>query len=116
MTTKSNKWLFNDYKTVKLLGTNGRIAFQRKGKYTRGLSISNTAFLNMEDVTIEPGRRIELEPNVYLTNYGDQIHMVKYCLTADKKKCNGGFFTFTPTEWKYFWTKFRHDIVKALER
>lgn len=115
--SNSGKWFFNDCKLVKIMPTSGRIAFQRKNNhYTRGLSISKDAFLNMDDVTIVPGRRIELEPNVWLSNYGNAIHLVKYCLTQDQKQCNGGFFTFTPKEWIYFWTKMVKDIKLHYEK
>ena len=116
MNVKGGKWLFNSYKVIKLFASNDRIAFQRKCKYTRGLSISKEAFLRMEDVTITPGMRIELEPNVWLSNYGNQIHMVKYCFTRDNKKCDGGFFSFTPKEWIYFWNTLRLEVLKQMER
>ena len=111
------KWLFDSYKVIKIFGPTDRIAFQRKhSKYTRGLSISKDAFLKMEDVTITPGMRIELERNVWLSNYGNQIHMVKYCLTRDNKRCDGGFFSFTPKEWAYFWNTLRVAILRELEK
>ena len=110
------KWLFDSYKVIKILGPNYRVAFQRKAKYTRGLSISKDAFLKMEDVTITPGMRIELEPDVWLSNFGNQIHMVKYCVTRDHKRCDGGFFSFTAKEWIYFWNTLRVGILKELER
>ena len=113
----NGKWIFNDYKFVKVFPKDYRIAFQRKNnKYTRGLTISKDAFLKMEDVTITPGMRIELEPNVWLSNYGKSVHMVKYCLTKDQKRCNGGFFTFTPKEWNYFWTVIAKDVEKYLNQ
>ena len=106
------KWSFDSYKIVKVLPRNGRIAFQRKGgKYMRGLSISKDAFLKMEDITIIPDMRLELEPNVWLINYGNRIHLVKYCLTKDEKRCDGGFFYFTPKEWIYFWNELRRKII-----
>ena len=110
--TNNGKWFFNDHKVVKV-AKNSHVIFQRKGnKYTRGLGISKDAFFKMEDVTIVPSMRIELEPEVWLINYGRSVHMVKYCLTRDKKRCNGGFFTFTPKEWNYFWTSIRQNIIK----
>ena len=115
---KGDEWLFNDYKIVKIVKSKSpRIAFQRHGyKYTRGLSITKEAFLKMEDVTIVPSMRIELEPNVFLTNYGTSIHLVKYCLTKDGKRCDGGFFTFTPKEWIFYWTNIRQCILTYLSR
>ena len=113
----NGKWFFDDYKAVKVVANNSRILFQRKGnKYTRGLGISKDAFLKMEDVSIVPDMRIELEPEVWLTNYGKSIHMVKYCLTRDKKRCNGGFFTFTPKEWNYFWTSIRQKVINHFDK
>ena len=114
----NGKYLLNDYKMVKVIrGKNTRIAFQRKcNKYTRGLSISKDALGKMEDVTITPGMEVELESNVYLRNYGKQIHMVKYCMTKDAKRCDGGFFTFTPDEWIYFWTKIRAPLLDYVNK
>lgn len=113
------KYLLNDYKVVKVMrrGNNSRIAFQRKcNKYTRGLSISKDGLCKMEDVTITPGMEIELESNVYLKNYGKQIHMVKYCMTRDAKRCDGGFFAFTPGEWIYFWTNIRAPLIEYMNK
>lgn len=113
----NKKWFVNGFKTVKILGSKtGRVAFQRKNKYTRGLSISKEAFLKMVDVTILPGDSLELEPNVFLKDYGNSVHMVKYCLTSDKKRCDGGFFSFTPKEWNYFWTKLRPKVLEQLNK
>ena len=112
----SKKWFLNDFKTIKILNKNGRVAFQRFNKYSRGLSISKDAFLKMVDITIIPGDKMELEPNVFLRDYGNHIHMVKYCMTRDNKRCDGGFFTFTPKEWMYFWTRIRSEIIDSLDR
>lgn len=113
----NGKWSFNDYKVVKVLGpTKDRIAFQRKGKYTRGLSISRNAFLKMEDVTIVPGMEMELEPNIYLKHHDKSINLVKYCETSDHKRCDGGFFSFTTKEWIYFWTTMRKAIIEYLDK
>ena len=113
----TGKWVFNDYKIVKVIGAaKDRIAFQRKGnKYTRGLSISKDAFMKMEDVTITPGMKIELEPNVFLSHYGKSINLLKVCHSTDSKQCNGGFFSFTLREWQQFWTKMRQDIIAFLQ-
>ena len=110
------KWNFTDYKIVKVIGaTKERLLFQRKGKYLRGVSISKDAFLKMDDVSIVPGMQIELEPNVWLRNLGNQIHMVKYCITRDKKRCDGGFFVFSPKEWMHFWQKLKPSIHMYFE-
>ena len=112
----NGKFLLNDYKVVKVIRGN-RIAFQRKcNKYTRGLSISKDGFYKMEDDTITPGMELELESNVYLRNYGKQIYMVKYCMTRDAKRCDGGFFAFTPKEWIYFWTNIRTSLFEYLNK
>lgn len=112
----NGSWTFNDYKVIKVIDRNGRIAFQRKGKYIRGLSISKEAFFKMEDVTIVPGKRMELESNVWLINYGNSINLVKYCLSGDGKQCDGGFFAFTPKEWIDFWMKIRSGIINYLNK
>ena len=119
ISAKRNKWYFNDYKVIKVFGKDDRIAFQRKGSkftYTRGVTLSKRAFLNIEDVTITPGMKVELEPNCVLTNLGKRVHLVKYCLTRDKKRCDGGFFYFTLMEWQNFLNKMRPAILECLSR
>ena len=112
-----NKWYFNDYKLIKVFGTNDRIAFHRKGNhYTRGVTLSKDAFLNIIDVTITPGMKVELEPNVFLSNLGKRIQLIKYCLTRDNKRCDGGFFYFTLSEWQYFLNKLRPAIMERLSQ
>lgn len=110
------KWLFNTVKQVKVSRNKQRVLFQRKGNYVRGLSISKEAFLRMEDVTIKPDMRIELEPNVWLINYGTDITLVKYCFTQDKQRCDGGFFKFTPMEWSFFWTHIRKEVMECFDQ
>lgn len=110
--TNIGTWCFTDYKKIKVIhGKCQRITFQRKGKYTRGLSISLDGFYNMDDVTLIPYQQLELESNIWLRNYGNEIHMVKYCMTKDNQRCDGGFFTFTPKEWIYFWKTLRPRIL-----
>ena len=70
----------------------------------------------MEDVTVVPGTRIELESNVWLINYGTDVNLVKYCMTADGKQCDGGFFTFKPCEWRDFWTNMRPKLMDSIDR
>ena len=110
------KWLFNDVKQVKVSPNKQRVLFQRKGKYIRGLSISKEAFSRMEDVTIKPGMRIEVETNVWLSNYGKDITLVKYCLTRDNKRCDGGFFQFTPQEWSFYWRHIRKKVMEYFDK
>ena len=94
-----------------------RIAFQRKGnKYTRGVTLSKNAFLKLVDVSIIPGMKLELEPNVVLSNLGKRIQLIKYCLTRDMKKCDGGFFYFTLSEWQHFWNKLQPAILERLSQ
>ena len=112
----NGSWTFDDYKVIKVIARNERIAFQRIGKYVRGLSISKNAFLKMDDVTIVPGTRMELEPNVWLINYGKSINLVKYCVSKDGKQCDGGFFTFTPKEWNHFWTIIRIYVIDYFDK
>ena len=112
-----NKWYFEDYKLIKVFGADDRIAFQRKGnKYTRGVTLSKDAFLKLVDVSITPGMTMELESNLVLRNLGKRIQMIKYCLTRDMKKCDGGFFYFTLSEWQYFWNKLRPEILERLSQ
>ena len=117
ISAERNKWYFTDYKVIKVFGKDDRIAFQRKGgkSWTRGVTLSKHAFLNMVDVTITPGMKVELEPNVVLSNLGKRIHLVKYCLTRDNKRCDGGFFYFTLTEWQHL-NKMRPAILEYLSR
>ena len=112
--TNKSKWFFNDYKRIKLFGRDNRIAFQRKGKYTRGCTITKEAFGAMDDVSLIPNMKIELDKNIFLINQGNRIIMVKYCMTSDGKQCDGGFFPFTSKEWQYFWTKLRAKINSKL--
>ena len=69
----------------------------------------------MEDVTIRPGLKIELEPNVMLINQGSRIMLVKYCMTHDQKRCEGGLFNFTVKEWHFFWDTLRKEVGTALQ-
>ena len=113
----NGKWTFNDYKVIKVIGAlKDRIAFQRKGKYTRGISISKDAFMKMDDVTITPGMELNLESNVYLRNTGKMVYLIKYCQTSDNKQCEGGFFQFTLKEWMVFWNKMRKCIIDYFEK
>ena len=114
---KKGLWLLSDHKKIKLFGgKKQRIAFQRNGKYSRGISLSLDGFLKMEDVSLVPKMRLELEPNVFLTNYGNHMHLVKYCITHDEKRCEGGFFSFTPSEWMHFWNDIRWKIIETLNK
>ena len=111
------KWTFDEYKVIKVIGAaKDRIAFQRKGKYTRGVSISKDAFMKMEDVTLTPGMEMILEDHLHLKNAGKSIYLIKYCKTRDNKQCEGGFFSFTPKEWMVFWTKLRKPIIDYLQK
>ena len=116
--TLQKKWFINNFKTIKILNKNGRIAFQRHSilKYARGVSITKEAFLKMRDVTIVPGDSIELQSNVYLKDYGNEVYLTRYCFSMDDKRCNGGFFTFTPKEWINFWTNIRGSILECLNK
>ena len=109
------KWYFCDYKLIKVFGKDNRVAFQCKGTaYTRGVTLSKAAFLKIEDVTIVPGMRLELESNCFLVNLGGRIHLIRYCLTRDKVRCQGGFFYFTRKEWQHFLEKLEPAIRRCL--
>ena len=112
----NDRWLKKKEKEIKVIPSTQRLSFRRTGKYRRGLTISKDAFYKMDDVTITPGMRIELEPNVWLINYGVHINLVKYCMTADNKRCDGGFFSFKPSEWRDFWTNIRPKIMASYDR
>ena len=110
-----NKWYFRDYKLIKVFGKDNRVAFQCKGTaYTRGVTLSKAAFLKIEDVTIVPGMRLELESNCVLANLGKRIQLIRYCFTRDKVRCHGGFFYFTLPEWQHFLHKIRPAIMERL--
>lgn len=109
-------WEISDNKSVKIFGKACRVIFNRVTNSVRGLSMSRQAFLRMEDVTIAPDSRLELDPEVWLINYGTRIHLVKYCLTHDEKRCNGGFFHFTPKEWTTFWNVIRPKMLEFLNK
>ena len=109
----TRKWYFDNYKVIKMIGVN-RIAFQRKGKYTRGCTITVDGFDKMEDVSIVPSMKMELENNVVLSNQGKFIQLVKYCMTRDGKRCEGGLFNFILKEWQYYWNVLRVKIRKQL--
>ena len=111
------KWSFDNYKVVKIIKTSEKVSFQRKGNaYNRGITISKEAFYKMDDVTLTPGLHMELEANVTLINYGNRISLVKYCMTKDEKRCEGGFFNFTTKEWLYFWNDLRGKLKDAFEK
>lgn len=113
-------WQINNIKHVKI-NRKGRIAFQYDtGLSTRplqrGLSISKEAFYKMEDVTITPDMKTELEANVFLKNYGRSILLIKYCTSRDGVQCQGGIFTFTPSEWLFFWNNIRNKVLNAISK
>ena len=114
MMNQRNKWYFDDYKVIKVFGRNKRIAFQRKGRYVRGVTITEESFRNLEDASIMPTFRKEIEKDTYIYNIGNRIQIVKYCLTKDVQRCEGGFFNFTPKEWQYFWNTLRPKIISHL--
>lgn len=111
------KWSFDPYKVVKIIKASEKVSFQRKGSgvYNRGITISKDAFYKMDDVTLTPGLHMELEPNVVIINYGSRISLVKYCMTKDNKRCEGGFFNFTTKEWFYFWNNLRGKVKDAFQ-
>ena len=109
----------NGKKVISLLRNGTRISFQRKGvsgNCSRGLTISGEAFRKMEDVTIEPSLSIEIDKNVFLSNYGNRVNLTKYCTTRDSKRCEGGFFYFTPKEWQRFFPTIRNKVLERIER
>ena len=76
---------------------------RRQGKYFRSLYLDFDTFNKMEDITKLPVKRLELASNIALINLGDSIQLVKHCHSRDGKRCQAGFFTFSPDEWQAFW-------------
>lgn len=109
-----NKWYFDNCKWIKVFGENKRIAFQRKGHNVRGVTITEDSFRNLEDVSITPTFRREIEKNTWIYNNGNWIQIVKYCTSKDTTRCEGGFFNLTPKEWQYFWNTMRPKIINYL--
>lgn len=109
-----NKWYFDNCKLIKVFGKNKRIAFQRKGHHVRGVTITEDSFRNLEDVSIIPSFRKEIEKDTCIYNIGSRIQIVKYCMSKDECRCEGGFFNFTPKEWYYFWNTMRPKIMNYL--
>lgn len=114
------KWYLDEdeRKVVRIIGDGSRIMFERKGMRSsnaRGVTISANAFANMQDVSIKPDLSVELETNVFLRNYGHRIHLNKYCTMRDTKRCEGGFFYFTPSEWQLFWTTIRSKVLEKID-
>ena len=112
--SEKNKWYFDDYKVIKVFGKNDRVAFQRKGRYARGVTISKDAFRKLTDVSITPNYRLEIEKNTFIYNLGKRIQLIKYCLMKDMQRCEGGFFNFTEKEWQYFWNTLQPKILAHL--
>ena len=69
----------------------------------------------MEDITLQPGLKMEQEPDVMLINQGSRIMLVKYCMTYDQKRCEGGLFNFTANEWLYFWKNLYKQMTITLQ-
>lgn len=114
-----NWWTISSDKFVKVFGKYGHITFKKMTKSdsnhrSRGVTISKDAFLRMDDVTIVPASYVELEKNVVLKNYESKIQLTKYCFSSDDKRCDGGLFFFTPSEWLYFWNTIRPNIIKFI--
>ena len=112
------EWTIAKNKCVKISSSQLKIHFTHRNARGRnhGLTISKEAFLKMEDVTITPGFRLMLEPRVFLSNYGRDIKLTKYCYSRDNQCCDGGFFLFTEEEWQTFWTKGRLGIQAKLNQ
>ena len=50
---KQYKWLFDNYKVVKIIKSSEKVSFQRKGNtYNRGITISKDAFYKIDDVNL----------------------------------------------------------------
>ena len=76
---------------------------RRQGKYFRPLYLPFDAFNKMEDITKLPVKQLELSSNISLINLGNRIQLVKHCESRDGRRCEAGYFTFSPDEWQAFW-------------
>jgi len=113
----SNQWTLGGNKFIRLYG--GKISFQRSTETdrhhrNRGIVIDSHSMLQMDDVSIDPNYYKWLNEKVLLKNDGKGVRLTKYCISSDDKRCNGGFFYFTPEEWQYFWKDIREEIVSRL--
>jgi len=116
MGTKT-EWKISNNKFIRLFGN--KVTFQRttindSNHRSRGVTINESIFLRMNDVSIHPNFYQELSDNIVLQNDGKRIQLTKYCQSSDKKCCNGGFFNFTEMEWQHFWNTLRDDIIQQL--
>ena len=112
--TNEGKWICDDYKVLTAVN-NSHVIFHLKGdKYRQSaISISKDAFFKMEDVSIVPGMRNVLEPQLWIESFGKFVRMVKLYLNRETMEwCNDEQFAFTPKEWNYFWTSVRPNIIK----
>ena len=115
-----NQWAISPHKFIRLFGRQGKLAFRRMTPNdvhhcSRGVTLTQQAFHRMDDVSITPTARVNLDERVILTNYGRHIQVTKYCYSFDNKQCDGGIFFFTPSEWQYFWTKIYPKIVDRIK-
>lgn len=94
-------------RVIKMKTRPNQIIFERKqGKYFRRLLLTPESYNKMEDVSLMPNMRVDLDRNISLINFGNRIQLIKYCTSGDGKRCEGGFFTFTLNEWQTFWKNY----------
>ena len=120
-------WRLSDKKTIKLFPSkNARVAFRKAAhnNTSRGLSISKEAFRRLHQLSIEicdgtdykpKSREVLLDDNLYLKFYTNQVKMTRYCMTRDKKQCDGSFFLFDNDEWVNF-LDIIMDIMREMNR
>jgi len=113
------QWRLGEDKFIRVIGE--KVSFQRQmcnvhqRHRSRGLTIDMHSFLQMDDASLQPCWQKWLNSNgVLLRNNGKCIQLIKYCYSSDNKCCNGGYFSFSESEWSYFWNTTRGDISRHL--
>lgn len=115
-TRNRNQWAVGDSATVKVWPRSQTITFLRKirgGRAAphRGIRISKAALEAMEDVSLIPSHTIILEKNVELDYFARAIKLVRYCVSKDGHRCDGGFVIFSEQDWQSFWNNIRPAIL-----
>ena len=108
--TRCYQWNLSDRKEVKLTTIRRpRVTFQWKKRngQKRGVSISEEAFTHLSSLTNIPQngcdydavKRFELDSQVSLCCYGDDVKLTRYYTSRDNKKIDGSFIIFNGEEW-----------------
>ena len=118
---KISCWRLNERQTICMWHRSHKVSFQRKVEgmrrtHYRSLRITRKAFEKLRDVTILPGHSILLDNNLELISYGKSIKLTRYCLSRDKRQCEGNIFIFTEQDWQTFWNEIRPAIEIEFSR